>query len=191
MGYSLDRFFSESSKTVESSGSQLWRHRFDLSWKVKDAADWESQLAKSRYVAVIAIHVKPGRMVETEKQIKTVSDAIAGAEGGNSGLVSQLMMGGDPGTFYVRIPLASIGDVAQMTSARKALGEEGYRSYSEMSAQDYASIDYSLKRMVPEWSSPPASFVTANPAMWKIKPMMAKPKAPAATEPKPSASGGR
>lgn len=190
MGMSVDRFMAEASKTVESSGAQLWRHRFDLSWNVKDTNDWQAQLGKSHFMAVVTLHVKPGRMVESEKQIKMVADAMAGSETKNAGLVSQVVMGGDPGTFYVRIPLGSIEDVGTMMTARKALGEEGYKTYSEMAAQDYASIDFTLKRMVPEWSAPTAAIMQANPSMWKVKSMAApKPKAPA-TEPKPAASAG-
>jgi len=190
MGYSPEHFFAEASKTVEASGSQLWRHRFDLSWNVKDSADWEGRLAKSHYIAVITLRVRPGRMVETEKQIRTVADAVTAAKTETAGLVSQLIMGGDPGTFCVRIPLESVAGLEQMTSARQALGEEGYRNYSEMSEKDFASVEYKLKRIVPEWSSPPPSFIAANPTMWKVKAMApAKPK-PASAEPKPAASGG-
>ena len=189
MGYTPDRFFAEASKTVESSGTELWRHRYDLSWNVKDSADWQAHLAKAHYVAVVTIHVKPGKTVEAEKQIKMVSDAVAGSDNTTVGLVSQLIMGGDAGRMFIRVPFESVTEVGTMISARKALGEEGYRTFSEMSAQDFVSVDYSLKRLVPEWSNPPAGFVEANPAMWKVKPVVtAKPKPAAAS--KPAATGG-
>jgi len=189
MGFTPDRFFAEASKTVESSGTELWRHRYDLSWNVKDSADWQAHLAKAHYVAVITIQVKPGKTVDAEKQIKMVSDAVAGSDNKTVGLVSQLIMGGDSGRMYIRVPFESVAGVGQMVSVRKALGEEGYRTFSEMSAQDFASVDYSLKRLIPEWSNPPAGFVEANPTMWKVKPMVtAKPKPAAAS--KPASTGG-
>jgi len=190
MGYSGERFFAEASKTVENSGSELWRHRFDLSWNLKDGEDWEAHLAKAHYVAVVTIRVKPGHVLDTEQQIKMVSEAVTGSSDSKAvGLVSELVMGGEAGRFYVRIPFESLADFGQMPSVRRLLGDEGYRKYSEMTAQDFASVDYSLKRIVPEWSSPPAGFVEANPAMWKMKPMVtAKPK-PAAAPAKPAASG--
>jgi hypothetical protein len=182
MGYSPDRFFAEASKTVESSGTQLWRHRYDLSWNLKDSPDWQAKLAQAHYVAVITVHVKPGHFLDAEKQVKMVSDAVTASGDKQIGLVSQVIMGGDFGTMFVRIPLGSVADIGEMMTARKALGEDGYRKYSEMAAQDYASVDYSLKRIMPEWSNPPASFVGANPAMWKVKPVVA------AAKPKPAES---
>lgn len=189
MGYSPERFMAETSKTVEASGGELLRQRFDLSWGIKDADDWTAHLAKAHYVAVITVHVKAGHMADVENQLRTLKDAVVGHEDAPPGSVMQLLFGGDPGTFYVRIPLESITDMNKMVSPRGALGEEGYKRYSEMTAQNIVSFDYALKRFVPEWSNPPAAFIEANPTMWKVKPIApAKPKA-AASEKKPATTG--
>jgi hypothetical protein len=181
MGFTPDRFFAEASKLVEGSGTELWRQRFDLSWNVKDADEWGAQLAKAHFVAVAKVHLKPGHILDAEKQIAMIRDAVLEHGDKNAAAVTQIIEGGDPATFYVRVPLASMADLEKMATPRSVLGEEGYQKYSEMTAQNYATVEYSLKRMVPEWSNPPASFVEANPEMWKVKPM-------AAPKPKPAAN---
>jgi len=77
-----------------------------------------------------------------------------------------------------------------MGSTRTLLGEEAYRQYSEMSAQNYAKVEYSLRRFVPEWSNPPAAFVEANPKFWTVKAPAAKPKATTLTA-KPAGTSGQ
>jgi hypothetical protein len=75
-------------------------------------------------------------------------DAILAHGGGAAGSVTQLVKGGDPGTFLVRMPLPNVAGLAEMPSPRSVLGDEGYKQYSEMLVQNFASFDYSLKRLV-------------------------------------------
>lgn len=190
MGYSPERFMAEASKTTDSSGTELWRQRFDLSWNIKDAADWSERVAKAKYMAVVTIRVKPGHILDAAKQIEMVRDATLTRGDGTSGAVAQLVMGGDPATFYIRIPFESLADLEKMPSPRTVLGDEAYRKYSEMAAQNYLSLDYSFRRAVTEWSNPPASFAEANPAMWKVKPVVsAKAKATAMNSKTPKPGG--
>jgi hypothetical protein len=190
-GYSPERFMAESSKVVESSGAQLLRVRMDLSWGFKDVDEWTQLVAKSRYMAVVTVHVKPGRTLDADTQLRTLKEAIVSHGETSAASVVQLVLGGDPGTLYVRIPLESVTDIEKMGSPRGALGEEGYKRYSEMSAQNISSFEYTLMRFVPEWSNAPESFIQANPALWKVKPMIAaKPKAAATADKKPVATTG-
>jgi hypothetical protein len=192
MGMPLDRLMAEASKLTDSSTSELRVRRPDLSWNITDMPSWMARVARAKYLAVVNIHVKPGHIVDAEKQVMMIRDAMNGKPEAMAASVSQVRFGGDPGTLWITIPLAEITDIDKMSSPRTVLGEEGYRQYSEMAAQNYASVEFSLKRFVPEWSNPPAAFVEANPKFWTVKPVpaMAKPKAtpPAA---KPAAASGQ
>ena len=191
MGFSWDRFMAETSKVTESSGSELRVRRNELSWNIKDMPSWLAQVGKAKYLATAIVQVKPGHMADAEKQLMMIHDAAQGKPEAMAAGVSQVMFGGNPGTFWIVIPLSELTDLTKMGSPRSLLGEEGYRRYSEMAAQNYANVDYSLKRFVPEWSNPPAAFVEANPKFWNVKaPAMAKPKAPTATA-KPAATTGQ
>jgi hypothetical protein len=182
MGYSMDRFMAESSKVADSSGTELRVRRLDLSWNIKDMPSWLTQVGKAKYLATIRIRVKPGRLGDAEKQLMMIRDASNGKAEALPGAVSQVRFGGDPGTFWITIPLSEITDVSKMLSPRSLLGEEAYRQYSEMAAQNYANLEYSLKRFVPEWSNPPAAFVEANSKFWTVKaPVAPRSKATPAT----------
>ena len=56
-----------------------------------------------------------------------------------------------------------------MPSVSSMLGEEGYRNYSQMAAENYASVEVRFRRAVPAWSNPPSSYLEANPKLWTVK----------------------
>lgn len=190
MGYTPERFLAESSKVCESSGTELMVYRFDMSWNVKNSDEWSALLAKAKYVQFVVAKVKPGHMLDAEKQMGVLRDAILAKSPTAAGVITQLVTGGDPGTFVVRMPLQSVEDLAGVPGPRAVLGEDGYKQYSEMTAQNFSSFDYSLKELVPEWSNPPDSFVKANPDMWKPKPA-ATAKAKPAPDKKPAPAAGQ
>lgn len=190
MGYTPERLFAETARLVESSGNELRRRRWDLSWGAKDDQDWMSRMAKAAYLSVVTIHVKPGRILDAEKQIMMLKEAATNKEGQNAVSVTQVMFGGSPATFYITSPLESVGDIAKLGSARTILGDEGYRTYSQMTVENYASVDYRVVRAVPAWSNPPASYVESNPKLWTVKPFATKQKA-VSPENKPATTGGQ
>jgi len=190
MGFSWERFAAETSKLTDSSGSELRVRHPELSWKISDMPSWLAQVGKAKCLAIIIIQVKPGHLADAEKQLIMIRDAANGKAEAMAGSVSQVSFGGDPGTFWITIPLPEITDMARMGSTRTLLGEEAYRQYSEMSAQNYAKVEYSLRRFVPEWSNPPAAFVEANPKFWTVKAPAAKPKATTLTA-KPAGTSGQ
>lgn len=168
-GYNPDRFFSDMAKLVESSGTELRRRRSDLSWGIKDGQDWTSKMARAAFLASVVIKVKPGRVPDAEKQMVMMKEA--GTSKGDSGaaMVTQVMLGGSAGTFYVTIPVESLRDLTTIPRAPNLLGEDGYRNYSQMAAENYASVEFRLRRSVPAWSNPPSSYLEANPKLWTVK----------------------
>jgi hypothetical protein len=190
MGFSWDRFASETSRLTDSSGTELRVRHPELSWNINDMPSWLAQVGKAKYLAMIVLQVKPGHLADAEKQLMMIRNAANGKAEAMAASVSQVSFGGDPGTFWITIPLSEIADMNKMGSPRTLLGEEAYRQYSEMSAQNYAKVEYSLKRFVPEWSNPPAAFVEANPKFWTVKVPVAKPKATTLTA-KPAGTTGQ
>lgn len=169
MGYTPDRFLSEVAKLVEGSGTELRRRRWDLSWGSADGQEWLAKLAKANYLVSVVVKVKPGRGPDAEKQMLMIKQAAATKGEASAGMVTQIMLGGSAGTFYVTIPVESLRDIATMPSPSSMLGEEGYRSYSQMAAENYASVEIRLRRSVPAWSNPPSSYLEANPKLWTVK----------------------
>jgi hypothetical protein len=191
MGFNPERFFAETAKLLESSGSELRRRLLDLSWGVKDTQDWMSHMAKAAYIGTVTIKVKPGRILDAEKQLIMVKEAASNKEGQAAASVTQVMFGGSIGTFYITVPMESLADISKMGGARNILGEEAYRTYSQMAAENYISAEYTLRRAVPAWSNPPASYLESNPKLWTVKPVAAAKPKPATTETKPATTGTR
>jgi hypothetical protein len=169
MGYTPDRFFAEAAKLVETSGTELRRRRWDLSWGSTDGQDWFSKMAKAAYVASVVIKVKPGRAADAEKQMLMLKQAATNKGEGSAGMMSQVVLGGAAGTFYLTVPIESLRDIAAIQSPSSMLGEEAYRNYLQMAAENYASVEIRLRRSVPAWSNPPASYLAANPKLWTVK----------------------
>ncbi len=188
MGYTPDRFFAEAAKLAESSGTELRKRRWDLSWGSTDGQDWFSKMAKAAYVASVVVKVKPGRIPDAEKQMSMIKQAATNKGETSAGMVSQVVLGGSAGTFYVTIPMKSLRDIGAIPSPSSMLGEEGYRNYSQMSAENYASVEVRLRRSVPAWSNPPASYLEANPKLWTVKAQASPKSKEAVSENKPPAA---
>src|SRR5438270_13748476 len=72
------------------------------------------------------------------------SVAAANKEGQAAASVTQVIFGGSIGTFYITVPMESLADISKMGGARNILGEEAYRTYSQMAAENYISAGYTL-----------------------------------------------
>src|SRR5205085_5724469 len=101
---------------------------------VKDTQDWMSHMAKAAYIGTVTIKVKPGRILDAEKQLIMVKEAAANKQGQAAASVTQVMFGGSIGTFYITFPMESLADISKMGGAGNSLGEEAYRTYSQRAA---------------------------------------------------------
>ena len=92
--------------------------------------------------------------------------------------ISQVVMGGDAGTYAISRLLTSLSELDQATTLKDMLGDEGYEKYQKVNADTVAGVQYVLYRVLPELSNPPAEVIAAAPDFWNPKPKPAAPPKP-------------
>jgi hypothetical protein len=154
--------------TVVSTRSELRRRRLDLSVNaIADPAGMLKKVGESRWIRTTTMRVRPGHLAEIEEQLKAVASALGSS--GKMFLVSQ-SAAGSAGAFYITSLAKSMTEFDDAVNLRKALGDSGYRPYTEVLARAVASTDSIISRFVPELSNPPEGVVNADPGFWKPKP---------------------
>ena len=165
--------------TVSGVRGELRRRRWDLSANPPaDAAAMGRRLGEARWIRTTRVHVRPGRQLQFEAQLKTIKEA---AEKGNTNypsLVSQTIAGQKGSVFYISWLVKSLADFDSIPTLQQLLGEDGFRSLQSQAADNVETAETIIARIVPELSNPPAAVAAVAPDFWNPKPPpAAKPKA--------------
>jgi hypothetical protein len=178
-----EKIMQDSNSPLVSARSELWRRRPDLSSNAPASpAEGSALIGKARFLYMVTVRVRPGRVLEYEDQIKMVRDARSRSGQQQTWLVSQSMVGEQGTAFHITRPIGSLGDLdgsAQMLA--QVLGANGYKQYQKGLAENTFSTEITIQRFLPELSNPPAEIAAADPAFWNPKPAPAK-KAAEATK---------
>ncbi len=179
------KLLQDGSNCFLSSRSEVRRRRWDLSANAPaDAAAMAKLVGETRYIRAFIVHVRPGRVLDVEAQIKDVKAAWEKANPQLPLLVSQADSGQHGTVFYVSVLLSSLGGFDAVVRLPQAMGEEGYRKYLSASAESVQGTETVINHFLPELSNPPEGIVAASPDFWRPKPKAAaKPKAAEAGKP--------
>jgi hypothetical protein len=174
----LDKEFSA---CVISSQAEIRKRRGDLSINLpKDMSAVLKVVGSSRWVRTVAVHVRPGRIDDFEREFKGVKDAVErGDASGPMSLVSQGVAGERGTIFYITSFRASLADFDKAPPPlSELLGKGGFQQYLKASAEDVQFAETTLSRFLPELSNPPKEVAEASLDFWNPKPaMMKKPAA--------------
>ena len=164
-----------------SSQSELRKRRGDLSYNVpKDMPSVLKIVGSSRWVRTLAIHVRPGRADDFERQVKAAKAAVErGDPSRPTTLVSQGVAGQRGTVYYVTSFRASLADFDKASPPLKQLlGDEGYEQFQKGNSENVQFSEVMLSRYLPEMSNPPQEVAGASPEFWNPKPaIMKKPTA--------------
>jgi hypothetical protein len=171
--------FQQFNNTLASSRGEIRERRMDLSYNFPaDRAAYIQTIAKTRWIRSIIVQVRPGHGPEFEAELKEINAASQKSNQPGMRWVSDVTMGGSPGTYVITRLMTSLSELDQATSMKEMLGEEGYDKFQKMNAEAVTGVDYVLFRVVPELSNPPAEVIAAAPDFWNPKPLP-KPATPA------------
>ena len=170
-----EKIFQDFNSCAVSTRGEIRRRRPDLGTNVpSSAAETGSVIGKARFLYMVTVRVRPGRALEYEDQIKTVTDARAKAGAKQTWFVSQSVVGQQGTVYYITRPLGSLGEIDGGSTLPQLLGTNGYKQYQKGLAENTFSTEITISRYLPELSNPPAEVAAADPAFWNPKPVPAK-----------------
>ena len=166
------------------------RLRADLSYNA--GAD----IARSRFLRVETIRVRPGHAGEFEEARKIMSAAHEKAKVDEHMAVYQVTGGAQAGTYIVLIPWKSLAEADAPSppphgkAYQDAMGENGTKKIASLSSDSIVFNDVSIYAFSPQLSYVAKEWVDTDPAYWTLKsistpgPAPAKKAAPAKSEEK-------
>jgi hypothetical protein len=177
-GMTQEKASAEFARMVSDVHTQLSTRRWDLSYNIpKDPAEMVKLTASVRFLRLVILPVKQGRIPAVEKQLATLKEAMENATVKVPGFVSQTFAGSTGVVFRLAGFATTLGELENRPTARTVLGERGYEAFERAAAENFDSVEYRILRVVPEWSNPPKEVADADPAFWRPKPAAApKPK---------------
>ena len=174
-----DSMMQALNNTLVGSQAVIRARRWDLSYlPPADQAAYLQTLAKTRWLRSVYVRVRPGRGPEFEAELKDLNAASQRTNQPGMRWISQVVMGGDPGTYVISRLLTSLSELDQATTLKDMLGDEGYEKFLKVSVDAVAGVQYVLYRVLPELSNPPAEVIAAAPDFWNPKPKPAAPPKP-------------
>jgi hypothetical protein len=175
-----EKAMQDFNNTLLSARNEIWRRRPELGTNVpSSAADIAAVVGKARFLYMVTVRVRPGRVLEYEDQIKMVRDARARSGAQQTWLVSQSLVGEQGTSFHITRPLGSLGDIDSAPLLAQVLGPNGYKQYQKGLAENTFSTEITIGKYLPELSNPPDEIAAVDPAFWNPKPLPAAKKAAA------------
>jgi hypothetical protein len=179
----MRKLFADFDAAADAERGELRRRRIDLTANAPaDQAAYLKLVGESRYVRTAIIHLRPGKILDYEAQLKRNKSAQERANPGIPSFVAQGVAGQATGTFYVTTLVKSLGDLDQIKTVQEVLGS-GYESYMKAVADDVLSTDILIGRFRPDLSNPPEEVVAVDPKYWRPAPPPPPPPSSAAAKP--------
>ncbi|HTS28110.1 MAG TPA: hypothetical protein VMH81_19690 [Bryobacteraceae bacterium] len=164
--------------TVESERSELRRRRRDLSANEPMSTDaYNNLVGSARFIRTAIVRVRPGRILDYERQLQLVKGEQERANPGIPSFVSQALAGQPAtGVFYITNLLKSLADLDKIKPLQEVLGSS-YATYQSKLAENILGTNIIIGRFLPELSNPPEEIVSVDPKFWRpaSPPPVAKP----------------
>jgi hypothetical protein len=177
----LDRAAMADGELLESIDQGVFVFREDLS--LRTMAD----LSHMRYLEIFVLHVRPGHIRESTELIKMIRAAEEkGVPDAHWGMYQQVY-----GGAYTYLMLSAHKTLAEFDRRSQeqaqyeaAMGEDGMKKVSELSAAAIESSSRQLFAFNPRMSYVSDEWIKADPDFWKPKPVTAPAAKPATEEKK-------
>jgi hypothetical protein len=165
--------------TVDSERSEFRRRRLDLSASVPaDSAAYFKLIGEARYIRTVVVHVRSGRMLDYEAQLKLNKEAQERANPGIPTLISQGVAGQAVGVYYISTLVKNLADFDRIKTLQEVLGSS-YSRYQKALAEMVSSTEIMIGRFLPEISNPPEEIVAVDSKFWRPTPLSAAVAKPA------------
>jgi len=139
-------------------------------------------IAHMRYFEISRYHVRPGHEQDFEALVKLYQKGVENLPEIHWDMF-QAAYGLEDGTYILFNPMKSAAEIdhafMQMKAFGEALGEDGMKKLSELTAAAIDSSETNLFMFNPRMSYPPEEWIKADPEFWKPK-MSMETKKPAA-----------
>lgn len=179
----LDRASVADGDLLESYEESVWVYRADQSYNQTGA------LPGIRYFELESFTVKPGHEEDWNAAVKLVKDAYAKGLPDAHWAMYQLAAGGATPTFLVITPRKSLSEIdtafAEGGKFMSALGPDGMKKLSELSAASIAESHTNFLAINPAISYMDEALAKADPDFWGHKAMPAAAPKKEKAEPKP------
>ncbi|GGA59451.1 hypothetical protein GCM10011507_08600 [Edaphobacter acidisoli] len=147
--------------------SSIWTYEDDMSLR------GPVKIEQMRYFELDSITVKPGHHHDWFELANLYKKGYADIPDAHWAIWSLAYGSADSDVYLIAIPMRSLSEVDQMfadqSKFRQALGADGMKRLSELSAACIKSSDSQLFEMAPKMSYPPAAWAEENPGLWKQK----------------------
>jgi hypothetical protein len=182
LGPAIERALAADGTLLDAVDQSVWVYREDQSRNQTGA------IGDARYMEFEVFRIKPGHEGDWAAAVKLVQDAYAKGIPEAHWAMYQLVFGGSP-SYVVITPLKSGAEIDQNFMADKkfaeAMGSEGMKKLSELSAAAIESLEVNLFTMNPHMSYVSDEMAAQGPDFWRPKARAAKPSA-AKPEAKPA-----
>ena len=173
----LDKAAGADGALLDAYDQSVWLFREDQSMHPT------GDIGHERYLEFEVFHVKPGHEADWAAAVKLVRDAYAKGVPDGRWDMYELVYGGSP-SYVVITPLKSASEIDKNFASGKqfmdAMGAEGMKKLSDLSAAAIESLETNLFAINPHMSYVSDEVANADPGFWR-------PKA-AGTEGKPKSS---
>lgn len=170
----VEKVFAEFERCVQSSRSEVRRRRWDLSANAPEGEDANKMIGNARWLATTRVRIKPGQSQAFEGNIKRLKDALERTSRDRHLLVSQTVLGGPAGTFYLTRVLQSFAGLDGTKPLRELMGDEAYEQYTRDMRETVLESDSSIMRIVPDYSNIAKEVAAVAPEFWNPKPKPAQ-----------------
>jgi hypothetical protein len=161
----LDRAYADDAPLLDNVDQSVWFFREDQSHHPT------TEIGSARMMELEVFRLKPGHEGDWDAIVKLVKDAYAKGLEGHWDMF-QLVYGGGP-AYVVIIPLKGGAEIDKNWAANKkfdeAMGAEGMRKLSELSAAAIESIEDNLFVINPKMSYVPDDVAKSAPEFWRPK----------------------
>ncbi|MFN2413032.1 MAG: hypothetical protein ABR535_08300, partial [Pyrinomonadaceae bacterium] len=150
--------------------------RQDLSYNLN------TDIRRMRYMRVQTVRVKPGHARAWEESRRMTRAAHEKAKVDETMVVYQVAGGAQSGTYLVMIPWASLDGIATIPHGKSywdALGDDRRDKIEKIESDSIVFNATDIYAFSPQLSYVSKEWATADPAFWRLRPMMAETTAPA------------
>lgn len=173
----LERASEADGTLLDSLDQAIFLFNEEESLRPKGAAD----IGHMRYLEVLVFHVKPGHYKDWDDLTKLVKAAYEKSDPEAHWGEYDLMYGGEGDTHLILTSRATLADVDKAIMGEPkfmaALGEDGLKKFSELSASAIDGSEAQLFAFNPHMSYVPDEWIKSDGDFWKPKMAMHAPKA--------------
>ena len=138
-----------------------------------------SNLAKSRYITINTIRIRPGHAADFDEMRKLTNAALEKAGNKRRRVVFSVNSGAPAGTYLILSAMESLKTLDTPPGAMsmaEAYGADNLARYYKLQAEIVVSSENTLFAISPKMSNPSKEFIAADPEFWAPKPKPAAPK---------------